>query len=66
MTPAIILGTIFFIIIIFSASVSLYKAIIHLKENDFLKSLPVLVIVLILIYSLLMLGFIKYILYTFK
>ncbi len=65
MTPAIILGTIFFIIIIFSASVGLYKAIIHLKEND-ADGLPVLVIVLILVYSLLMLVFIKYILYTFK
>lgn len=65
MTPAIILGTIFFIIIIFLASIILYELIkLTIKERD--ATLFIASGFVILLYGMLMVGFIEYILYTFK
>jgi len=65
MTPAIILGTIFSVIIIFLASISLYE-IIKFAIREKLEGLFILSGFVILLYGMLMVGFIEYILYTFK
>jgi hypothetical protein len=65
MTPAIILGTIFFIIIIFLASIGLYE-LIKFAISDSIEALVGASIIAFILYGMLIVGFIKYILFTFK